>query len=351
MISVAANITVLDAEGRTVVPGLIDLHGHMWDDASFRGALHFGVTTIREMGGPIARVAAFRDAIAAGVLSGPRVVFGGFQVYPGAREFGTSGAVIQSTTDNAAPRAIALARGLGADYIKLRIPANLGEAVRLIANARSAGMNVSGHCAHQLPLIAAGIRGKEHLSAACAARSDGLWYSDLTSIFRSGGLWVVPTTNAFAAVPRIIADTTVLQRHEAAEFVTPFLRWWALRLPPDRAPGYQRLARVSREATRKVVSAGLTVAPDDPTTPDALHYELEELVAAGMTPLEAIIAATGTAARIIGSTEIGTIAPGKWADLVILDADPLRDIRNTRRIRSVIKGGEILGRPNQALVP
>jgi imidazolonepropionase-like amidohydrolase len=79
--------------------------------------------------------------------------------------------------------------------------------------------------------------------------------------------------------------------------------------------------------------------------PTGVHMELEELVAAGLTPLEAIRAGTGSAARILGVEEtLGTIAPGKWADLVVLDADPLADIRNTRKIRTIVQAGRVVDR-------
>jgi imidazolonepropionase-like amidohydrolase len=73
--------------------------------------------------------------------------------------------------------------------------------------------------------------------------------------------------------------------------------------------------------------------------------ELEELVAAGLSPAEAIRAGTSAAARIIGAEEVlGSVETGKWADLLILDADPLADIRNTRRISEVIQGGNVIDR-------
>src|SRR5687768_10735979 len=75
------------------------------------------------------------------------------------------------------------------------------------------------------------------------------------------------------------------------------------------------------------------------------ELELEDLVAAGLTPLAAITAATSEAARVLGAdAEIGTVAVGKRADLILLDADPLEDIRNTRRIRMVIQRGRIVDR-------
>jgi hypothetical protein len=77
----------------------------------------------------------------------------------------------------------------------------------------------------------------------------------------------------------------------------------------------------------------------------ALHFELEELVRAGLTPLEALTSATGTAASILGVEDIGTLRVGSRADLVVLDADPLEDIRHTRRIHLVMQAGRIAGGP------
>ena len=72
------------------------------------------------------------------------------------------------------------------------------------------------------------------------------------------------------------------------------------------------------------------------------HVELELMVEAGLTPQQALVAATGSAARVMGLGELGTLEPGKWADFVVLDGDPLADIRNTRRIDSVwIAGREL----------
>jgi imidazolonepropionase-like amidohydrolase len=99
------------------------------------------------------------------------------------------------------------------------------------------------------------------------------------------------------------------------------------------------VARLHRAGIR------IGVGTDVWQVPWAVHLELEELVRAGLTPIEAIHAATGAAAEILGAeNELGTIEEGKWADIVVLDADPLADIRNTGWIHAVIKGGEIVDR-------
>jgi imidazolonepropionase-like amidohydrolase len=87
----------------------------------------------------------------------------------------------------------------------------------------------------------------------------------------------------------------------------------------------------------------LATGTDSPF-PLGIHHEMEVLVASGLSPMEALVAATGGAARVLNAPEIGTIAEGQWADLVLLDANPLDDIRNTRRIREVIQRGRIIDR-------
>ena len=92
--------------------------------------------------------------------------------------------------------------------------------------------------------------------------------------------------------------------------------------------------------------AGLAGACDRPSTDETIRLRVHEgMVAACLTPLEALHAATAGCARILGAEgDLGTIEPGKWADLVPLDADPTADIRNTRRIRAVLQAGRLLDR-------
>lgn len=107
------------------------------------------------------------------------------------------------------------------------------------------------------------------------------------------------------------------------------------------------MAERARQGALKLSRAGVTIGTgtDIWQVPAAVHLELEELVSAGLSPLEAIRAATGSAAKILGMEEtLGTIQPGKWADLVVLDADPLSDIRNTRKIRTIVQAGRVVDR-------
>jgi imidazolonepropionase-like amidohydrolase len=120
-----------------------------------------------------------------------------------------------------------------------------------------------------------------------------------------------------------------------------------INLKPAARKNWIQEAAQAREATLKLARAGVTIGTgtDIWQIPTGVHMELEQLVAAGLTPLEAIHAGTGAAAQILGAdNELGTIAVGKWADLVFLDADPLSDIRNTRRIWNVMHNGQLVDR-------
>ena len=120
-------------------------------------------------------------------------------------------------------------------------------------------------------------------------------------------------------------------------------------LSEDLKLNLEKYVSVARNNVAKFHTAGVDLAAgtDNPFywAPWALHTELEVLVQSGFTPLEALIAATKNAACVLrAENDIGTIEVGKQADLVILDADPLEDIRNTRKIWKVLQGGKVIDR-------
>jgi imidazolonepropionase-like amidohydrolase len=209
-------------------------------------------------------------------------------------------------------------------------------------------MRATGHCSHLLPLIAAGMDAKEHIGV-CEARGDKYMYDDLIQLFKAAHVAVVPTITYFDFAVRLNAHPALLDEDtELKPFVPARENFaWMFDLSPAERDSWTQEALRAREATTKLWRAGITIGTgtDIWQIQTGVHMELEQLVAAGMTPLEAIHAGTGAAAQILGAyNELGTIEAGKWADLVFLDADPLADIRNTRRIWTVMHDGRLIDR-------
>jgi Tol biopolymer transport system component len=340
---------VVDGSGGFLIPGMMDLHAHEYRPALLPGFSYFGVTTVRDQGSAIAPIVAYADLIAAGKLDGPRVDYGGFQFYSDWAYDTEDGQGVEPEADPAhLERAVALARIFASQHIKTRTFRRWDINARFIAEAHRLGMRATGHCSHLLPLVAAGMDAKEH-AGFCEPRGDGIIYDDLVQLFRAAGIGVVPTISYSALAVLINQHPRAL---EADSELRPFLPEqasfnWMMRLDSAGRRQFTQYVDFARRATAKWQRAGVTIGTgtDIWQIPTGVHMELEEMVAAGLSPLEAIHAATAGSARIIGiEREVGTVEVGKWADLVLLDADPTADIRNTRRIRAVMQAGRLVDR-------
>jgi Tol biopolymer transport system component len=352
----APDATVIDGTGQFLMPGLVEMHAHTYRPDLLPGFLYFGITTVRDQGSLIGPLVAYGGAIAAGVLPGPRVSYGGFQFYSDwpFDEEQERGIEPEADSDHV-KRSVALATAFGAQHIKTRTFRRWDINARMIEEGHRRGMRATGHCAHPLPLVAAGIDAKEHIGH-CATRASGsvnslndvLIYDDIVQLLRAAHIGVVPTISYLSLAARMNAQPTILDSDaELAPFMAKNSFEWMLEMKPDERGRFERAAQQARITTAKLARAGIIIGAgtDIWQIPTGVHMELEELVASGMSPAQAIRAATSGSAHILGADkDFGTIEVGKRADLVLLDADPLTDIRNTRRIASVIKDGRLVDR-------
>jgi Tol biopolymer transport system component len=347
-----AGASVLDGEGRVAIPGLIDLHAHHQTAAALRGQLYFGVTTMRRLGGAYQ---GWAENVASGTWLGPRLVEGMMAVLtdePPLWQEEPSAATEHEDTTRLG-RVLALATAAGTGLVKIHSVFGWALMNRTVELAHQRGTRVTGHCGYPLTLVAAGIDAKEHLGWQCSVHDGGIWYDDLVQLYARSGVAIVPTRALFSNSHRTRGAPQPPTPEVAALFGPTELREVtnrSLSFASRITPGNAADLRNQTDALGKLRRAGVLLgAGSDFERPDGMQYELEALVEASLTPLEAIAAATGNAARIMGAqAEIGRIAPGLLADIVLLDADPTVDIRNARQVWAVIQGGRVVDR--QALV-
>jgi imidazolonepropionase-like amidohydrolase len=347
----------VDLRGRWLIPGLIDAHVHLGTDPSgsdgaavtgqLRRALRGGLTTVRDMAGDARVLAGLARATRVGDLEGPDVYYSA--IWAGA-DFMTDPRVRSSTrgtrpgvepwmlavSDSTDWRiAAAEARGSGARGIKLYADVSRADVGRAAAAAHDRGLRVWAHAtlfpARPSDLVAAGVDVLSHAPLLAWEAVDAL--PDYRARYAAPFDRVSPAAPAIDALLRRMAERGTL--FEPTLFVFS---------------GEERNRQVADWAvavTRRASAAGVAIVAgtdgmlgEGTDAPPNLHRELELLVGAGLTPLEAIQAGTLNAARALGiAREAGAIRPGLAADLVVLGADPLADIRNTRHIERVFKRG------------
>ena len=357
--------------GKFVIPGLIDTHVHLATDPSspgdsrarvesrLRRTLLGGVTTVRDMAGDARSLASLARDTRVGDIMGPAIYYSALFAGP---DFFTDPRVVATSrgeTVGQAPWAravtaatdwrqvIAEARGTGAGGIKLYADFSADILRPLVTEAHRQGLPVWAHAAlipaYPHDLVNAGVDVVSHAPLlAREADSVPVGYRDRYRVNYAGLPISQPAIRRL--IESMLARNTVVEPtlfvFFDADSIDARARWAAA----ITAELYRRGVPLAA-GTDGIIGVEGDTLPSGPILPH-LHDELELLVKqAGLPPAAALIAATATAARAIGVDSIvGTIAPGKQADLVVLSADPLADIRNTRSIEWVMRGGRIYRR-------
>jgi imidazolonepropionase-like amidohydrolase len=389
--------TVLDGGGKFVVPGLVDMHVHVytpekWHPEFFLAA---GVTTVLDLGGQLHDLSAHRAAIESGARPGPRMLFTGPMLEEGEVYAGFAGFCRRFDATNTEAEVDALADA-GVDGIKLYVTVRPDTARRACARAHARGLPVfmHQHATWGAEAALAGIDSVEHVNVFGQLAPEGFWLAQPAKLnpFEYGGwLWrwlgdvdprsdavrrlydaliaagtaIDPTLVLYAARPGALGDdvgNTSMDDPERTPILprlpTPvgeeLVRRWTERRHAARGasePARHRMRRAWDNILTLVGGfhrAGGTVlaGTDCPNVAVvsgfSLHRELELLVRAGLSPMDAILSATRRPAERLGRRDVfGAITPGRAADLLVLTADPLADIRNIARIERVIARGAV----------
>ena len=349
--------------GKFVLPGLISAHAHVSDVDGLRPRAYttantlrqlglyarYGVTTVWSLGGEQAPAFQARDSQSIPTLDRARIYL--------------SGDVITGATPEEARQAVARVAALKPDVIKIRVDDNLGTAAKMkpevyravIDDAHARGLRVAAHIFYlddAKDLLRAGVDVIAH------SVRDREVDEEFLTLMKSRQAAYVPTltreisTFVYESTPAFFSDPFFLKEADAA--VVAQLK------EPARQTGfrdsrsgqrYKAALDIAKRNLKRISDAGILVAmgTDAGPFPERFqgyfeHLEMEMMVDAGLTPAQVLRASTADAARAMRVEGVGALTPGAWADLLVLNQDPAKDIRNTRSIAGVWIAGNAVTR-------
>jgi imidazolonepropionase-like amidohydrolase len=389
----------IDGTGQFLIPGLWDFHVHLsYDERYTTGMpalfLSYGITSVRDTGGLMHKMLPVVEKMRAADATAPRVFFAGplldgnFVVYDGESrpEIG-----VRNATPDDARTMIRNLKEQGVDFIKIYEMVSPAVFEAMVETANELGLPIDSHVPLSMRAGTAGppVDSIEHLrniELDCASNAATLHKTRLELLRNPDGLSGFELRSSLHALQRMPAianydhvrcDRTIDSLKSTMQ--VPTLRLVALNLAPPflRGDWQDALSRMRADARQGLIEEAADIAenPDDSFTAFgewslflvermhavgvpigagtdtpillsvpgySLHSELELLVRAGLSPLEAIRSATVRPAEFFSlADQMGTIDVGKKADLVLLDADPLENIANTKRIAAVVSKGKI----------
>ncbi|SMC64040.1 Imidazolonepropionase [Kibdelosporangium aridum] len=393
-----AGVRVVDLRGKYVLPGLWDMHTHTMDLEQLLLPLYIanGVTSVREMWGT-AYVRQVHQRIASGQVLGPRMVVASNVVDgPHSMLVNLWGKVSpeQVRTKDEAKAAVRKAKRDGADFVKVYSHLDDDTLSAIADEARRLRLPIAGHVPDKLSVVRGsdlGMRTQEHLYAlyvdVSSARDEIRTIIQNTPVDpndpfgyffamralerqaiksydpgRAAEVFAALARNRTALTPTLVVlklftfPPELVRKPELEKYVPKWVveqRWALQSVPPDQQEANRAFYEASVRLVRDAAEAGVTmVAGTDGgflapyiLAGFCLHDELELMVRIGFSPMQAIQSATRDAARTVGLGHVsGTVSPGKFADLLVVDGNPLADIRNTQRIHAVVANGRLIDR-------
>ena len=358
-LSVPEGTARVDGTGKFLIPGLWDMHAH--HQATGRDSLDLylanGVVGTRDMGSDVEFILPLRDRIDRGELLGPEIVAAGPILDDAPPDWPFRRRVSNAQDAREAVRDL---KRHGVDFIKVHDHTPRDAYFAIADEARKVGLPFAGHVPIGVTVEEApdsGIKSIEHLANFRVFRdcSGNEPYSPVRcrSLFErlaARGVWETPTITFSKLIPDLFVGKPLPHVEFASDSLLELIRKnaEASNLDEEGLAFFRSNSRTSLVAIRDLFASGNHfLAGCDGLVPGfCLHDELEEMTRAGLSPLQAIQTATINPAKFLGREKMqGTIEIGKRADLVLLEADPLTDISNTRRIDSVMVRGQLFLRP------
>ena len=363
---VPAGVERIDVRGKTLIPGLVNTHGHVGETKGLRAGpelysrenvldqlgvyARYGVTSVFSLGGDQDPGFRVRDEQETASLARARLH--------------VAGPVVVAATPEEARIAVDHVADMGADLVKIRVDDFLGTAPKMSAPVYQAVIDE----AHKRGLrLAVHLFYLDDAKGVLRAGADFIAHSvrdqdvdnELVALLRGRNLCLCPTLTrevssfVYGGRPDFFDDPFFLREADPAvlEALLDPKRQEDVRKGP--AERYRTALAVASRNLKRLSDAGVRIAFGTDSGPPARfqgyfeHLELELMVKAGLTPMQALVSATGDAARCMHvERQVGTLVPGAWADFVVLGANPLDDIKNTRAIESVwIAGNRVPARP------
>ena len=377
-----AHSMVVEGRGKYLIPGLWDMHVHTvfgdWvpaDEHTLQMFIVNGITGVRDMGGELNTLKDWRARIAAGTLLGPRMIIAGPMLDGLVPHFPASAPVANAADGR---RVVDELKAQGVDFIKIQSYIPRDGYFAAVDEAKKIGITFVGHVPDVIRASEASNAGQksiEHFTGifeGCTTIEDKLitgpktlgmnvkYYDpkharELIALMAKNQTWQVPTLvweRGQWLVDQLDLSKDPLTKYAPKSWQRTWARFTAdiiKTMDTDPLSVRQKFVQMELDMTLAMYRAGVPFMAGTDTAAGvhvfpgwSLHQELELFAKAGMTPLQALQTATLNPARFLGRDDMGSIDQGKIADLVLLQANPLEKIDNTRRIEAVVLNGRYL---------